>query len=141
MSDPTFDELGHGYTGPRAKALDHGALIDVSDTAKNLGLPIPAAITRGVWETCVEWDDADRRLKAQSVNDRLHALLCSGLNAIGIQRLKRGRHRFEVECLPRDRQTNKYQPIELEIVIHDEDNPGLVATISRPRPTFRVISV
>src|SRR5436190_11599196 len=45
------EDLIHRYT--RADALRDGALIDVSQTAKEAGIRWPVALTRAVWERCV----------------------------------------------------------------------------------------
>ncbi len=37
----------------RAQAIDDGALIDVSETAREAGITFPTVVTAAVWETCV----------------------------------------------------------------------------------------
>ena len=44
-------DLIHVYT--RADALRDGALLDVSQTAREAGIRWPVALTRAVWERCV----------------------------------------------------------------------------------------
>jgi hypothetical protein len=44
-------DLIHRYT--RADALRDGVLIDVSTTAREVGIRYPVALTRAVWEKCV----------------------------------------------------------------------------------------
>jgi len=62
----TMDEL----FGPviseysRAQALDDGVLVDVSTTAREAGIRFPMALTRAVWESCVE---VPRNAKGQPV--------------------------------------------------------------------------
>jgi hypothetical protein len=53
MSD-LFDDadLIHPYT--RAQAIADGVLIDVSATARDAGIHFPVALTRAVWDRCVE---------------------------------------------------------------------------------------
>jgi len=47
----------HSYT--RAEALADGALIDVTETAKEAGFSVPVAVTSAVWADCIKWTDAD----------------------------------------------------------------------------------
>lgn len=55
------------YVYSRAKALEDGALIDVSSMAKKAGVKIPVAITCAVWDKYVEWTDEDNQ--KQTVQD------------------------------------------------------------------------
>jgi hypothetical protein len=52
-----FGEPIDAYT--RAQAIEDGALIDVTDTAKEAGFTVPVAITAAVWADCVEWTQKD----------------------------------------------------------------------------------
>lgn len=49
-----FGEVIHSYT--RAQALEDGALVDVSDTAREAGFRYPMALTAAAWAECVAWD-------------------------------------------------------------------------------------
>ena len=53
MSNP-FDgaEIVSAYS--RAQAIEDGVLVDVSETAREAGITYPVALTRAVWESCVE---------------------------------------------------------------------------------------
>src|SRR5262249_39362840 len=44
-------DLIHSYS--RAQAIADGVLVDVSATAKEVGIRYPVALTRTVWEQCV----------------------------------------------------------------------------------------
>lgn len=46
----------HTYT--RRQALEDGVLIDVTETAKQVGIAIPTAVTAAVWERYVRVPDA-----------------------------------------------------------------------------------
>jgi hypothetical protein len=46
-----FGPLISTYT--RAQAIEDGALVDVSEPAREAGIKFPVAITRGVWSECV----------------------------------------------------------------------------------------
>lgn len=70
-TDPIFGNVIAAYS--RAQALEDGALVDVSETAREAGIRFPVAVTRAVWEDCCEWTDADARAKGsegQSVRGR-----------------------------------------------------------------------
>lgn len=51
------DSVIHAYS--RAQAIADGALIDVTTTARQLGFPMPVAITRAAWTFAVAWTDED----------------------------------------------------------------------------------
>ena len=48
----------------RAQAIEDGVLVDVSETAREAGIRFPLALTRAVWESCVE---VPRNRKGQPV--------------------------------------------------------------------------
>ena len=50
-------ELIHSYS--RARAIEDGVLVDVSDTARQAGFAVPVALTAAAWADCVAWADAD----------------------------------------------------------------------------------
>lgn len=63
MSDRPSDHRGcdgselkmiHAYS--RAQAIADGTLVDVSDTARQIGLSVPVALTLAAWSDTVEWD-------------------------------------------------------------------------------------
>src|SRR3990167_10252455 len=60
--DELFGPLISEYS--RAQALDDGVLVDVSTTAREAGIRFPMALTRAVWESCVE---VPRNAKGQPV--------------------------------------------------------------------------
>lgn len=49
------DDIIYAYT--RAQAIADGVLVNVSEMAKQAGFIYPVALTRRVWEDCVEWDN------------------------------------------------------------------------------------
>ena len=49
-----FGEVVHTYT--REQAMADGALIDVSQAAKEAGFRLPMAVTASVWADAVAWD-------------------------------------------------------------------------------------
>jgi hypothetical protein len=57
--DPIFGQIISSYS--RAQALEDGALVDITATAREAGFTLPVAITRAAWSDCVEWSEADSR--------------------------------------------------------------------------------
>ena len=45
------------YTYTRARAIEDGILVDVSETAREAGFKIPVAVSRAVWERLVALPD------------------------------------------------------------------------------------
>lgn len=67
MNDITdfFGEPISVYT--RADAIADGHLVDVSETAREVGFKFPVAVTRPVWEQFVAWDnDAEKTYQDES---------------------------------------------------------------------------
>ena len=63
----TFDAPGHPFDGApvvhqytRTEAITDGSLVNVTETAREAGLRLPTALTRAVWNDCVEWTEEDR---------------------------------------------------------------------------------
>ncbi len=59
-----FDPVTSTYT--RARAIEDGILVDVSDTAREAGFNIPVAVTRTVWERIVALPDGYRGFQDES---------------------------------------------------------------------------
>ncbi len=55
LATEMFGEVIHSYT--RKQATEDGFLVDVTETAHEAGFSIPVALTRAIWEDCVEWDE------------------------------------------------------------------------------------
>lgn len=43
----------------REQMLKSGELVDVTDTAKEVGINCPVALTKAVWDNCVKWTNED----------------------------------------------------------------------------------
>lgn len=50
--DPIFGEVIFSYT--REQAISDGVLVNVTPTAKEAGILFPVAVTRAVWDKCIE---------------------------------------------------------------------------------------
>jgi hypothetical protein len=53
MNDTLFGDVIHHYS--RAQAIADGVLVDVSESARELGFRAPVAVTAAVWARCVAW--------------------------------------------------------------------------------------
>jgi hypothetical protein len=62
----------HAYS--RAQALADGALVDVSELARDAGFAAPVAVTAAVWADCVAWDQT-REVAPQDETGRLWDVL------------------------------------------------------------------
>ena len=58
------------FTYTRQQALQDGLLIDVSADAQEAGFTIPMAVTRRVFENCIEWSEQDARKKPRGYQDQ-----------------------------------------------------------------------
>lgn len=56
-TDSIFGEAIYSYT--RTQAIEDGVLIDVSETAAELGFRLPVAVTAAVWARCVDWENEE----------------------------------------------------------------------------------
>lgn len=62
------------YSYSRAQAITDGALVDVSDMAKEAGFRYPVAMTAAAWNDCVAWPGSSRSA-GQSESGRLWDVL------------------------------------------------------------------
>ena len=125
-----FGELIYAYT--RQQMLDDGYLVDVTDTAKEAGFTISVALTRAVWEDCVEWTEEDtNRQTYQDVAGRLwDVIYMAHMNA----RANRNSASFlyEIYRVPRGGKATKARRVKLKTVIGPGDQGGAVITIMQP---------
>ena len=133
----TDADVIHVYS--RTQAIEDGNLVDVSQLAKQCGFRFPLAMTRGVWDDCVAWTDADQAGYAleQSEGIRLENLLQYAY--MEIKRHKRedegdAQELFFAVCrLPRD-PVNSREPLRQDLKIHSGpgDNGEPVLTVMFP---------
>ncbi|MEW6698751.1 MAG: DUF6573 family protein [Bacillota bacterium] len=122
-----FGEVIYTYT--RQQAIEDGVLIDVSQTAIEVGFRYPVAVTQAVWTELITPDEADRT-QGQSETGRLWDVLWMCYLAARRSRAQsqitfsvevvRGRHgetvKLKALCHPGD----KGEPV-VTIVLPDED--------------------
>lgn len=57
MNDALFGNVIYQYS--RAQAITDGVLVDVTETANELGFRAPVAVTAAVWSRCVAWQNEE----------------------------------------------------------------------------------
>lgn len=135
MSIFTDADIIHAHT--RAQALADGALVDVTDTAREAGFSIPVALTRAAWEDLAEWTDEDDARKrggwtGQSTEGRLWDVLFLGAWAARTAKERRSRLTFEVHRVKREgRGTAPHRTLAV-LHVGPGDNAEPVATIMLP---------
>lgn len=127
-----FGEVIYRYS--RAQAIEDGVLIDVSETAQELGFRYPVALTQAVWEDCVAWtkQDSDRQTH-QDQSGRLWDVLW--MAACAIHRAHRGASevRFQLYRVPRGGKGYLPRPTTLKSVVGPGDDGEPVLTILLPQ--------
>ena len=125
-----FGEVIYSYT--RQQMLEDGYLVDVSETAKEAGFTLPAALTKAVWEDCVEWNDADtKRQTYQDIPGRLWdvvsmASFCARANKDKSSII------YQIYRVPRGGRGKKARLITLKLVVSPGDKGEPVVTIMQP---------
>jgi len=66
---------GATYTYTREQAIKDGVLVDVSETAREMGFTYPVAVTRTVWDGWIVPDEEARHREGQSESGRLWDIL------------------------------------------------------------------
>lgn len=125
-----FDGVIHRYT--RAQALDDGVLVDVTETAREVGFSVSVAMTSAAWSETVEWTMADSvRQTLQDESGRLWDVLWIAYQAA---RRASGSHRlpFELYVVPRDGFSTRPRSTILHLHIGPGDAGEPVLTILKP---------
>jgi len=141
MNDLTdiFGDVIFSYT--RAQAIADGALVDVTEMAKETGFKWSVAITRSAWEDCVEWSDDDsERQVYQDESGRLWDVLWTAISAIRLaaNNTRKGIPQdpsimfFELYRVPRDGKSVRPRMTRLKLVAGPGDNAEPVITIMLP---------
>lgn len=123
--DSPFGEVVFRYT--RAQAIADGVLIDVTDTAKELGFRLPVALTAGVWAECVE---VPAEATGQDEQGRLWDVL--GLLRFAIQG-RRGRPDNRVDFVVQvERADRSTEEVDLYALCGPGDEAEPVITVMLP---------
>lgn len=128
--DGLFGAPIHTYS--RAQALEDGALIDVSDVAREAKFRVSVAMTRAAWTDTVEWTDADsKRQTEQDQSGRLWDVLWMAALTV-----RRGgmepRRAFQLLRVPRGGRGVRPRLTTLHIHIGPGDEGEPVITIMQP---------
>ena len=125
-----FGEMIYAYT--RQQMLEDGYLVDVTDTAKEAGFRIPVALTRSVWEDCVEWDDADsKRQTHQDIPGRLWDVVAMAFISARTNK-DQSSILYQIYRIPRGGRGRKARKVTLKSVIGPGDQGEPVITIMQP---------
>ena len=125
------NDVIHSYT--RVQAIDDGYLVDVTETAKEAGFVWPVAITRAVWEDCVEWSDEDsKRQTYQDLSGRLWDVLWMASFAIRSSKGGDCQLLYELSRVPRGGRGHKARRTTLKLITGPGDNGEPVVTILLP---------
>jgi len=130
LATEIFGETIHSYT--REQAIADGFLVDVTETAREAGFSIPVALTRAVWEDCVEWNDTDsKRQTHQDLSGRLWDVINM---AFFVARMRKNQSSFlyQVYRVPRGGRGKKARKIILKSVIGPGDQGESAITIMQP---------
>lgn len=122
-----FGEVIYSYT--RAQAIDDGALVDVSEVARESGIMLQVAVTSAVWDRYISWDDKDTdRQSYQNESGRLWDVLW--MLRMAINSCRNGSVlQYRLHVIPRDGRSKKPKLIQLKAVIHGGDDGEPVITV------------
>ncbi|HEV2524119.1 MAG TPA: DUF6573 family protein [Gammaproteobacteria bacterium] len=134
MSDEMKNFFGgniHIYT--RAQALEDGVLVDVSETAREVGFKIPVAVTRAVWDQYIAWTDEDTNNQTiQDESGRLWDVLWMLMCAIKMRCSEADQVIYELYVISRDGKSRTAKCIKLKSFIGGGDKREPVITIMLP---------
>jgi len=115
----------------RLQAISDGYLVDVSDVAKEAGFKFPVALTRAVWNDCVEWDHKDtERQTHQDQEGRLWDVVYMAANAS--RQSTTDELIYQLYRIPRGGRIKNSALITLKSHIGPGDNGEPVITIMKP---------
>jgi hypothetical protein len=118
----------------RAEALSDGALVDVTETAKEAGFLFPVAVTQAVWLDCVSWGASEKASKPRALQDEsgrlwdvVYLAFNSARQAGGMSRIT-----YTVYRVPTEGRGLKARPVNLVLHIGPGDAGEPVITIMQP---------
>ena len=117
------------HTVTRADLLSEGALIDVTNVAKEAGFLFPVAVTESVWNESVKWDDKDsKRQCSQSESERLWDVLYMAVVG-GRMHSSSTEYKYEFYRIPRGGYTTESALKQLKVNLGPGDKGEPVITI------------
>jgi len=130
LATELFGEIIHSYT--REQAIEDGFLVDVTETAREAGFCIPVALTRAVWEDCVEWNEADsKRQTHQDLSGRLWDVVNMAFIAARFNR-DSSTVNYYLYRVPRGDRGKKARRVMLKSMVDPGDQGEPVVTIMLP---------
>lgn len=116
------------YAYTRSQAIQDGALVDVSQTAREAGFKVPVAVTRAVWSSCVAVPEG---MRLQDESGRLWDVLWMAHLAIAGSRRRIDRLPYHLHV----RNDNRHRTpplVTLHLHIGPGDSGEPVITIMEP---------
>ncbi len=127
-----FGEVIHSYT--RTQAIADGVLVDVSETAREVGFRWSVAMTAAAWADCVEWSEEDsQRQTHQDESGRLWDVLWMAFVAIRGNATGESQLAYQLYRVPRDGETVEARLTTLKLVAGPGDAGEPVVTIMLPQ--------
>lgn len=123
-------EIISTYT--RSQAIEDGCLVDVTDTAREIGIKVHTAVTRDVWDDCVAWteEDTDRQVPQDEMGRLCDVLYMFHIAAV--RSSSASEIYYEIYRVPRGGKARKPRKTRLKAVIGPGDNMEPVITIMQP---------
>lgn len=125
----TDADLIHSYT--RAQALADGALVDVTDVAREFGVLFPVAMTRAAFTACVTWTRTDVFQQERGRLLDVCAMLAMALRVAKV-RAETSRMAFGVMRIPNEGTGDEPEPMRLDVVCGPGDDMEPVLTVMLP---------
>ena len=126
MSNP-FDNAPVIFSYTRARAIEDGVLVDLTEWAAETGFTIPVACTAAVWHGCIAPPEGTREL-GQSERGRAHDVLWMLYNAIRTSPAGDQLH-FDVIFLQRP---GRHETVRFKAVCGPGDTAEPVLTVMLP---------
>jgi hypothetical protein len=120
------------YSYSREQAIADGVLIDVSETAQELGFKFPVALTESVWKAYIEWTVEDTKKQThQDTNGRLWDVLSMLRFSISSRRDSSG-FLYKLFVVARDGISTRARLTQLKAVVGGGEKGEPVITIMLP---------
>jgi hypothetical protein len=122
--------MGDTASLTREALLAEGTLIDVTEQAKRFNYPCPVAISKTLFESCVQWDRFDSECQAYQDQDiRLSFVLTAARAAMKQSGFNKTDASFVLAVLPRDGFSLKKIPKRLKVILDKDGSNQPVLTI------------
>ena len=116
----------------RAQAIADGALIDITETAKQQGIRFPVALTRAAWSDFVAWTDSDNQRKGTVQDEAGRLWDVVTMLYWAARRCPGDTMRFQVLRVPREGKGRKARIATLKAIVGPGDDGAPVITVMLP---------